>query len=134
MSSFLSISQRQPKSTVFPYTTLFRSTKKVKKKLKDAGIETIVVGDGEKVKQANITPGEKLYKTKRVILITDKPVMPSMKGWSQRDATKLADMLGLDVEIEGSGFVTKQSIKPDTKIKDQTMLKLEIKPPNQEEE
>ncbi|HLR22878.1 MAG TPA: penicillin-binding protein [Pseudogracilibacillus sp.] len=111
-----------------------KNTKKVKKDLKDAGVETIVVGDGKKVKQANITPGEKLYKTKRVILITDKPVMPNIKGWSQRDATKLADMLGLDVEIEGSGFVTKQSIKPDTKIKDQTLLKLELKPPNQEEE
>src|SRR5699024_12534131 len=48
-----------------------KNTKKVKKDLKDAGVETIVVGDGKKVKQANITPGEKLYKTKRVILITD---------------------------------------------------------------
>src|SRR5699024_11113560 len=47
-----------------------KNTKKVKKDLKDAGVETIVVGDGKKVKQANITPGEKLYKTKRVILIT----------------------------------------------------------------
>src|SRR5699024_11389257 len=85
-----------------------KNTKKIKKDIKEAGIEKIVVGDDKKVKQANITPGEKLYKTKRVILITDKPVMPNIKGWSQRDATKLADMLGLDVEIEGSGFVTKQ--------------------------
>src|SRR5699024_11892860 len=36
-----------------------KNTKKVKKDLKDAGVETIVVGDGKKVKQANITPGEK---------------------------------------------------------------------------
>src|SRR5699024_1030221 len=96
-----------------------KNTKKVKKDLKDAGVETIVVGDGKKVKQANITPGEKLYKTKRVILITDKPIMPNIKAWSQRDATKLGDRRGLDVGIDGSGFVTKQSIKADTKIKEQ---------------
>lgn len=123
----------QEAKTIKAPETVGKSTKKSKEELENLGIEPIVVGDGKEIKQSSITPGDILYKTSRVILITEKPVMPDIQGWSQRDATKLADLLNLELKLEGSGFVTKQSIKPNTKIKDQKMLDLELKAPNQKE-
>src|SRR5699024_10044058 len=91
-------------------------------------ITATIIGDGKKIVDANIEEGDKVLKGQRVLLYTDKPKMPNVKGWAQRDIVSLASHLGIKVEVEGSGFAVKQSIKPGKKIKEDMTLKVKLKP------
>lgn len=101
-----------------------KNTKDIKKQLEESNVEAIFVGDGKKIVAASVEKGTEIFPSQKVIIVTDKVTMPNIKGWSERDVLSLASLLELDVEIKGSGFVTKQSIKKDTKIKDN--MKLEV--------
>ncbi|HLR43446.1 MAG TPA: penicillin-binding protein [Pseudogracilibacillus sp.] len=103
--------------------------KGIEKKLKDISDHVTVVGTGKKVKAVNIPEGEVLLPNQRIILVTDSPVMPNMKGWSSREVYHLANMLDLELEVKGNGYVSKQSIKKGTKLKTDTRLKVELSEP-----
>lgn len=94
-----------------------KNTKDIKKQLEESKLEVVFVGDGKKVVAASVEEGIEIFPSQKVIIVTDKATMPNIKGWSERDVLSLASLLELDVEIKGSGFVTNQSIKKDTKIK-----------------
>jgi penicillin-binding protein 2B len=55
--------------------------------------------------------------------------MPDMKGWSLRDAMKVATLAGVRLDYKGSGYVTKQSITRGTDLKKGDMLTLELETP-----
>ena len=97
----------------------------VQKDLEKLGFEVAVVGEGEQVAAANVEAGEKLLPRQRIILVTDKPTIPNMTGWSLKDVSTLANLLNIEIEISGQGFVVDQSVESGTKIKDD--LKVEVK-------
>lgn len=97
----------------------------VQKDLEKLGFEVSVVGEGEQVAATNVEAGEKLLPRQRIILITDKPTIPNMTGWSLKDVSTLANLLNIEIEISGQGFVVDQSVESGTKIKDD--LKVEVK-------
>lgn len=103
------------------------ATKKVEKELKEKDVKVTVVGDGEKITDSNMEEGTELLDGQRVILLTDKPKMPKIKGWSQRDIVFLSEALGLELDMEGSGYAVKQSIKADKKIKEGQKLEVKLK-------
>ena len=106
-----------------------KSSNDIKQKLSSMGMEVSVVGSGKKIVSANIEKDQLLYQNQRIILITDKVVMPDVKGWGQRDIMTLADLLGMDAKITGTGYAVKQSVKPGEKIKENTQIRIELKPP-----
>ena len=97
----------------------------VQKDLEKLGFEVAVVGEGEQVAAANVEAGEKLLPRQRIILVTDKPTIPNMTGWSLKDVSTLANLLNIEIDISGQGFVVDQSVESGTKIKDD--LKVEVK-------
>src|SRR5699024_6256250 len=105
-----------------------KSTKEAEKILDKEGISATIIGDGKKIVAANMEEDAEFLKHQRVILYTDQPKVPDVKGWTQRDIVSLGSQLGMEVEIEGSGFAVKQSIKPGKKIKDDMTLKVELQP------
>jgi len=89
----------------------------VKEKLQD--FEQIsIIGNGKKVESVNINKNSSIFSHQRVIVITDNVTMPNLKGWSYRDVLTLANLLNIQVETTGSGYVTKQSVKKGTKIEE----------------
>ncbi|GLR15772.1 penicillin-binding protein [Portibacter lacus] len=66
-----------------------------------------------------VAPGEHSLqlKPKKV----KKAIVPSVEGMGLRDATFILENLGLKVESEGYGKVIAQSLKPGSKIEDQTI-------------
>lgn len=100
--------------------------------LKEKGFKVTVVGDGNKVTKANISSGEKILPTTHVILITDKPTMPDIIGWSKREIVQFADLLDLQLETFGNGFVVLQSVKPGTPIGSGSYLGVDLLPPDEE--
>src|SRR5699024_4734111 len=103
------------------------ATKKVETQLKEKDVKGAVVVDGEKITDSNMEEGTELLDGQRVILLTDKPKMPKIKGWSQRDIVFLSEALGLELDMEGSGYAVKQSIKADKKIKEGQKLEVKLK-------
>lgn len=94
------------------------------------GIKPLVIGDGKNVIASNYDEGDILLKSQKVFLVTDKPTMPNMKGWSMRDVHRLAALLDLNVKSKGNGFVVKQSIKAGKKINPNDNLEVKLSKPN----
>lgn len=109
------------------------NTEKTQKQLKELGFNVNVIGEGSKVVAANVEEGTSILPSQRIILITDKPVIPNVKGWSQKDVATVAELLNIKIEFKGQGFVVKQSVKAGTKIKKDTKMKVELKAPEPED-
>ncbi|UOQ43138.1 penicillin-binding protein [Halobacillus salinarum] len=105
------------------------STEKAKKKLEKTYNNVTVIGKGDKVTKTIPEEGTKLLADEKVMLVTDQPVMPDVKGWSLRDVHRLAQAFDLKIETMGSGYVTKQSIDPGTSLKNNGYLVVELAPP-----
>src|SRR5690625_7610563 len=75
-----------------------------------------VVGEGDKVKKSNVSPGEEIFSNDHIFLITDEPTMPNIKGWSLREVLQFGYLLELRTETIGEGYVIKQSIEEGTQI------------------
>lgn len=106
-----------------------KSTSKVKNELSEKGLNVAVIGSGNTIKAASGEKGEELLPKDRIILVTDKPSMPDITGWSLRDVLQLADLLQLKIETMGNGYVVTQSIKKGAAVKKNDNLIVELKPP-----
>src|SRR5699024_10840348 len=125
--------EEDKKSVEFPEVE-GKETKKVEKDLKEEDLNVSVIGDGKKITGSNIEEGEEILGRQRVILLTDKPKMPKLIGWSQRDVVFLTEALGMELDLKGSGYAVKQSIKADIKIKEGQKLEVELKPSEKKKE
>src|SRR5690625_821512 len=107
--------------------------KVLKQQLEELGLTVTIVGSGEKIVAANVQEGDAALAKQRIILVTDKPKMPNIKGWSQRDIYQLAELLQLNLETIGHGYATIQSIKKGTPLKEGDYLGVELKLPTEQE-
>lgn len=90
---------------------------KATSELEGAGFTPVVIGDGNQVK-AQSSIGEMLIKGEKVFLLTEGNLqMPDMSGWSKRDLLAFEQLSGVKVQFDGSGYVIKQSIAPNTQFK-----------------
>ncbi|WP_404459174.1 penicillin-binding transpeptidase domain-containing protein [Oceanobacillus kapialis] len=105
---------------------------KVQKTLEKQGLRVTTVGKG-KVVAANVEAGDNILANDHVILVTEKPTMPSIIGWSLRDVLQLADILQIKTDTSGTGFVVKQTIKKGTSLKQGDSLGVELLPPNEKQ-
>ncbi len=105
------------------YTNL--KTEEVVKKLEDQGLEVVLLGNGDRIinqypNKTTLLTGEKI-----ILLTNDNNIkMPSLIGYSRIDAISILDLLKIDYDIEGYGYVVEQSIKAGSKLSDKIKLKL----------
>lgn len=93
---------------------------KVKEALEAAGLEGVVVGNGDKVVKQSIKSDTSLLPGSKVILLTNgNPVMPDVTGWSKNDVENLASLLDKKFTIEGQGFVVAQSLAAGSEVTDE---------------
>lgn len=89
-----------------------------------------VIGKGTKV--INQYPSKKVLVSSddTIYLITNDSniTVPNVTGLSSKEAKSILKMLGIKVKLNGSGYVTKQSIAPNTQITDNTEITLELAP------
>ncbi len=92
--------------------------------LNENGLVPIVVGSGNKVLKQYPNPGTNVIKGANVYLFTEdhsKLKVPNLLGKSLSDALEYCSVVGIDVEFNGSGFVIRQSIQPNTLYKGQKL-------------
>ncbi len=101
------------------YTNLYKED--VLKKLD--GLDVVVLGDGNKIinqypKNTTLVTNDKIF-----LLTNDNNIkMPDLKGYSRIEAISILNLLDIDYEIEGYGYVTEQSIKYGSDIADKVKL------------
>ena len=78
----------------------------------------IICGNGVKINQQSIPANQTVMKGSKIILVTNgAKTIPDLTGWSRNDVVTLADMLGIKVHFDGSGFVKSQSVSANTVVK-----------------
>ena len=84
----------------------------IKSDLEKKGVHVTVVGNKEYVIDQYPYKGNVLYSGDRLFLVSndDEIVMPDVTGFSLNEIKTLCDMIGIDVKINGRGYVTSQSI------------------------
>ncbi|WP_409253611.1 penicillin-binding protein [Bacillus sp. SCS-153A] len=108
------------------------SVEKAKKQLIEAGLEPVVIGDGQTVVEQSASKGEVMLQGERVVLRTKGNItIPDMTGWSVRDVLKVTKMANLELNMVGTGYVTKQNIKPDSTINESEPLVVTFQTPEQ---
>ncbi|KNE20080.1 penicillin-binding protein [Virgibacillus pantothenticus] len=108
-----------------------KSGEAVAKELTEKGLRVTTTGKG-KILKSNVQEGDQVLPNDHIMLITEKPKMPQIIGWSLRDALQLANLLELKTETFGDGYVATQNIKAGVAIKPGDYLGIELEPPNKQ--
>lgn len=104
-----------------------KSLTEVKAELEKLGLKPVFLGDGQKVLSQYPEADTDVIKNEKVLLKTSESIkMPNIVDWSRRDVMKLGHLLELSIKTEGSGYVTKQSIKKDSIVKANDLLTITL--------
>ncbi len=99
----------------------------------EKGIEVVSLGTGEKAADSRPIEGDRLFPSNRLLVLTEgEAKMPNLLGWPLRDVLHLSELLDLELEFDGSGFVVEQSIKPGTKLNEDDQLVIELQSKEQQ--
>ncbi|WP_339064088.1 PASTA domain-containing protein [Tepidibacillus marianensis] len=94
-----------------------QSASTVEKDYKLKGTQPVIVGDGKTILDQYPKAGSSLAVGQHIYLITvskDQLKVPNLVGKSYRDAIEYCSALGIQFKPVGSGFVTSQSLTPNT--------------------
>ena len=87
------------------------------------GLDVVVLGNGNKIidqypKNTTLVTNDKIF-----LLTNDNNIkMPDLKGYSRIEAISILNLLDIDYEIEGYGYVTEQNIKAGSDLTDKIKL------------
>ncbi len=125
------VAEKAKKKVITMPNVVGQASDEANKELSGKGMQVIIVGSGKKVKQQSAVPDEQVLTDQHVILDTGGEYkMPDISGWSSADVQQLAKVLKLKVKENGNGYVTQQSISPDTTIKRGTTLTVQYEAKN----
>lgn len=100
----------------------------VKTRLRNNGLLVTAIGSGNKIMAQSETTGSTSLSGERIILITNgEKVMPDLTGWSRGDVVKLGKLLGITFNIEGSGYVSEQSLAANKSLDGITDITVKLK-------
>ncbi len=107
--------------TLDSYTN--KKTEDVKNIMNQNNIQTVIIGDGDKIIDQSPKKGETVLSYDKVFLITNgsQNKMPDLTGYTRSDAIYLMKTLNIKYEIEGYGHVISQSIAPGEDINENTV-------------
>lgn len=131
-AKYLNVFNSAQNSSIKNYETenyLNKNVNDIKEYINTINAKVLVIGNGDKI--INQYPAIKtpLNKNDVLMLLTNKNeyVMPNLVGFSLKDAKAFCNLINLTCEYQGTGYVSSQSIKKDTKIDLSKPLKLVLK-------
>jgi len=94
--------------------------------LKNKKLKPILIGNGKYIINQYPLKNSKLFENSKVFLVTNSKeyFMDDITGWSFNEVMTYSNLIGIDVDAEGYGYVIGQSIIPGTKITDNMILKI----------
>lgn len=103
-------------------------TDKAKEELNKMKMNIVLIGDGDKIINQYPSRGSTIITGDKIYLVTNstKIEMPDITGWSLSDVRRFVEYCNINFEYSGHGYVVKQSIKPKTILKGES-LSVELK-------
>ncbi len=91
-------------------------------------LELIVIGDGDKVLTQSPAPNTILLPGDKVMVLTNGENFqtPNFYGWSRRHLVDFFELVEVEYEIEGFGFVISQNRNPAENLYAEELLKLKL--------
>lgn len=101
----------------------------LKESLESKNIRVLVLGSGDKIVGQYPSTNSIIYEDDLVILKTNKidNKMVNLIDYSKKEAINVLELLGVEYEIEGTGYVYEQNILEGTDITDKIIIKLKNK-------
>ena len=92
--------------------------------LNQLGVQYVVIGDGAKVVSQYPKKNNKISQKSKVFLKTnsDKVVMPDITGWSSTEVIDFCNIIGIQYNLDGYGYVSTSSIPAGTEITSESVL------------
>ncbi|RQW20760.1 PASTA domain-containing protein [Bacillus sp. C1-1] len=90
--------------------------------------KVIVVGEGDRIDYQEPAEGVRVLNDEPILLITDgeSRALPDMRGWSRRDVLKMTNILDLELDYSGNGYVVQQSPVAGTPISEGESLQVHL--------
>ena len=108
------------------------SVEKAQTELTQLGYEVVMLGEGATVIAQAPIADTSLIQGEKIILMTDGAVkMPNLEGWSLRDVMKVVNLVGLDLNVTGNGYVKAQNIAEGTEITEGEYLVIDLQTPEE---
>lgn len=97
-----------------------------KSQLSKAGLSPIVIGDGTSVIGQYPDAKTTITNSTRVMFATNgaKITMPSMVGWSRKEAEAFGSLAGVNITVSGAGTIYKQNVEKGTTLKSKQTIKV----------
>jgi len=96
------------------------------------GYKAVTIGNGGKVTVHYPEEGAKLAEGSVVILKTEgQTSLPNFTGWSKKSVLSFKMLSGLDMRINGDGYVTSQSLSKDTVPSLNEPIVIHLQPPSE---
>ncbi len=107
-----------------------KTVEQAKSTLEGKQMEVVVLGNGNKVIDQYPKKNEVVTTGGKVFLLTNDKIkkVPDMTGYSSKQAEDVLHLLGLSVTLEGTGYVTSQSVAKDTEITEGMTIQLSLTP------
>lgn len=98
--------------------------------LEQEGFRPVVIGEGGKIEVQYPLPNTKLTDNAVVLLKTaGETELPDFTGWSKKMVLSFKMLSGLDIRMNGEGFVTEQSLSYGTVIDQNDPVVVQLQPP-----
>lgn len=95
--------------------------------LRENNYDHSIVGSGDRIVQQFPLQESEIDETQRVLLLTNGAMtLPDLTGWSRNDLFKLAELTGIDLTIEGEGFVNEQNLSAGSYIETGTEIVVQL--------
>lgn len=93
-------------------------------------VNQVVIGNGNKVVKQYPAVKNKITSKDKVFLVTNDTnlTVPDVTGYSSKEASALLKLLGINVKLEGRGYVTSQSVPAGTAITEKMEITLSLNP------
>lgn len=131
ISKYLKLSEEVVNTDMVNYempSFINKDTNEVKKELESKLVVPIILGGGDKIIKQYPSSGISVMSYDRVFLLTNdfNVKMPNIIGYPTKDVISLANILGLNYKLNGSGFVTNSSVQENSDISDITTLEVTL--------
>ncbi|MFJ7933049.1 penicillin-binding protein [Sporosarcina sp. NPDC096371] len=110
--------------------TVDKDSTEVIAQLKKDGFDPVIVGEGGRIERQYPSAGTKLTEGSVVLLQTaGATTLPDFTGWSKKMVLSFKMLSGLDIRINGDGYVTEQSLSKGTVIEPNEPVVVQLKSP-----
>ena len=132
VTKYLNIFDEEEQKQSINYTVenyINKKADETEKKLKENNVKYEILGNGNKIIKQYPEKDNIINTNERIILLTNDTEyeMPEIKDYSKKQTKEICNLLKLDCEYEGYGYVDTYNIKKGTKLKPKDKLKITFK-------